>query len=125
MLARCGTPSEEVAICPNFSWLKDFNDPQGLLQPVFDGEAIIEDNNSNWSHLDVPEINEAINEAELLIDPQARAERWADINRLITEQAPGVPYVWDKQAAVRSEDVAGVINKANAAWDLSFTGLKE
>jgi peptide/nickel transport system substrate-binding protein len=126
MLERfCGRPSAEVAICPNVGWIKDFNDAQTLLQPTFSGDAILEANNSNWAQLDVPEINRAMREAEILTDPGARARAWADINRMITEQAPGVPYVWDLQANLRSEDVAGVINKWNATWDLSFTGLKE
>jgi peptide/nickel transport system substrate-binding protein len=126
MLERhCGRPAAEVAICPNVGWIKDFNDAQTLLQPTFSGDAIVESNNSNWPQLDVPEINQAMEEAEALTDPGARAQAWADINRMITEQAVGIPYVWDKQANLRSEDVAGVINKWNATWDLSFTGLKE
>jgi peptide/nickel transport system substrate-binding protein len=126
MLDRfCSVPSAEVEVCPNGSWLKDFNDGQSMLQPTFDGEAILPTNNSNWPQLDVPEVNRAMDEAELLSDPRARIRAWADVNRLITEQAPGIPFVWDLQANVRSEDVAGVINKANATWDLSFTGLKE
>jgi peptide/nickel transport system substrate-binding protein len=121
----CGAPSAEVAICPNVGWIKDFNDAQTMLQATFSGDAIAETNNSNWPQLDVPEINRAMEEAELLTETGARARAWADINRMITEQAVGIPYVWDKQANLRSDDVAGVINKWNATWDLSFTGLKE
>jgi peptide/nickel transport system substrate-binding protein len=121
----CSVPSAKVEVCPNVSWLKDFNDGQSMLQPTFDGDAIVPTNNSNWAQLDVPEVNRAIDEAQLSSDPGARVRAWADVNRLITEQAPGIPFVWDLQANVRSDDVAGVINKANATWDLSFTGLKE
>ena len=30
---------------------------------------------------------------------------------MIVAQAPAAPYVWDKQANVRSKDVNGVINR--------------
>ena len=43
---------------------------------------------------------------------------------MITEQAPAIPYIWDDQANIQSADVAGVINKVNANWDLAFTSLK-
>ena len=29
---------------------------------------------------------------------------------MITEQAPGVPWLWDKWPAIRSADVNGVVN---------------
>jgi peptide/nickel transport system substrate-binding protein len=42
---------------------------------------------------------------------------------MIVAQAPAIPYVWDKQANVRSKDVNGVITEFNSVWDLSFTSL--
>ncbi len=67
----------------------------------------------------------AFEEAELLTDPAQRARAFAEVNKMITALAPAVPYVWDKQANVRSEDVNGVINQSNAIWDLTFTSLKK
>jgi hypothetical protein len=32
--------------------------------------------------------------------------------------------MWDKTVLVKSSNVDAVINKWNAAWDLSFTSLK-
>jgi ABC-type transport system substrate-binding protein len=60
----------------------------------------------------------------MLTDPAERARAYAEINKYITAQAPAAPYVWDKQANVRSKDVNGVINESNAIWDLNFTSLK-
>ncbi len=45
-------------------WLKDFNDGQSMLDPTFNGENVVPENNSNWPQLDVPEINKAIDEAD-------------------------------------------------------------
>ena len=120
----CSVPDNAPDVCPNVGWLKDFNDGQSMLDPTFNGENVVPENNSNWPQLNVPEINKAINEAALIDDPTERKQAWGDVDTQITEQAPAVPWVWDNQANIASADVAGVINKANANWDLSFTSLK-
>jgi peptide/nickel transport system substrate-binding protein len=121
----CNVPDQMPNVCPSVGWLKDFQDPLSILQPTFDGEAISQTNNSNWPLLDVPEINEAMSEAALIEDEEERAQAWGDIDTMITEQAPAVPYVWDNQVNIRSTDVGGVINLFNANWDLSFTSLEQ
>lgn len=120
----CSVPANAPDVCPNVGWLKDFNDGQSMLDPTFNGENVVPENNSNWPQLNVPEINDAINKAKLIDDLGARSQAWADVDTMITEQAPAIPFIWDDQANIQSADVAGVINKANANWDLSFTSLK-
>ena len=120
----CSTPSNAPQVCPNVGWLKDFNDGQSMLDPTFNGDNVVPENNSNWPQLNVPEINDAINAAKLIDDLDERSQAWADVDTMITEQAPAIPFIWDDQANIQSADVAGVINKANANWDLSFTSLK-
>jgi peptide/nickel transport system substrate-binding protein len=119
----CNLPSANVAICPNVSWGKDFGDPQTVLDPTFNGDNIIPQLNSNWPELDVPEINAAMREASLLTDLRERAEAWAAIDRMITEQAPVVSWLWDKQPLLRSANVKGVVSEFNAQWDLAWTSL--
>ncbi len=120
----CNVPDNEPNVCPNVGWLKDFNDPQSILDVPFNGENIVSSNNSNWPLLDVPAINKAMDQARLINDPTQRAQAWGKIDDMIVAQAPAVPWVWDNQANIESADVAGVINKFNANWDLSFTSLK-
>jgi peptide/nickel transport system substrate-binding protein len=120
----CNVPKSEPNVCPNVGWLKDFQDPQSILQVTFSGDAITSSNNSNWPLLDDPAINKAIQKAVYIDDLDARAEAWGKIDDQIMEQAPAVPWVWDNQANIESGDVAGVINQFNANWDLSFTSLK-
>jgi peptide/nickel transport system substrate-binding protein len=120
----CNVPEANVAICPNVGWFKDFADPQTLLGPTFDGDNIIPQNNSNWSELDVPEINRAMDEASVLTDPKERAEAWARIDRMVSEQAPVVPWIWDKTPLLRSANVNGVANQFNSQWDLAWTSLR-
>jgi peptide/nickel transport system substrate-binding protein len=120
----CNVPKNEPDVCPNVGWIKDFQDPQGVLQETFAGDSIVSSNNSNWPLLNDPAINKAINQAVYIDDPDARAEAWGKIDDQITAVAPAVPWVWDNQANIESADVAGVINQYNANWDLSFTSLK-
>jgi peptide/nickel transport system substrate-binding protein len=120
----CSVPENAPDVCPNVGWLKDFNDGQSMLDPTFNGENVVPENNSNWPQLDVPEINRAINEAKLIDDPDERNQAWGDVDTLIMAQAPAIPWVWDNQANIASADVAGVINKFNANWDLTYTSLK-
>ena len=106
-------------------WLKDFADPQTILDPTFNGANILPVNNSNWPQLDDPKINAAMEKAKLIVDEGERAQAWADIDKMITALAPAIPWVWDYQANITSDDVAGVINSFNADWDLAFTSLKK
>jgi peptide/nickel transport system substrate-binding protein len=120
----CNVPSANVAICPNVSWGKDFSDAQTILDPTFNGKNIVPQGNSNWPELDVPEINQAMDKAELLTDPDERAQAWAKIDEMVTEQAPAVAWLWDKQALLRSPNVNGAVSKFNSMWDLAWTSLK-
>ncbi|MGH2954936.1 MAG: ABC transporter substrate-binding protein [Solirubrobacterales bacterium] len=120
----CGSPDQAPNVCPSVGWLKDFQDGESILGPTFNGENIPSSNNVNWPQLDVPEINDALSDAVLVDDPDERAQAYGDIDTMIAEQAPAVPYVWDNQVNIKSTDVAGVINLFNANWDLSFTSLE-
>ena len=88
-------------------WLKDFADAQTFLAPTFDGDRILEAGNNNWSQLDDPGVNAEMDRASLLTDPAERARAWAEIDEEITGLAPAVPWLWAKQANLRSENVAG------------------
>jgi peptide/nickel transport system substrate-binding protein len=120
----CGVPSANVAICPNVGWLKDFADPQTFLDPTFNGDHIVQFGNSNWSQLDDRELNEQMHQAALLTDPAERADAWADIDDRITQLAPAVPWLWPKQANIRSENVVGTIDEDNAVWSLAHTRIR-
>ncbi|WP_081686485.1 ABC transporter substrate-binding protein [Candidatus Solirubrobacter pratensis] len=119
----CNTPSAKVAVCPNVGWIKDFADGQTVLDPTFNGKNILDQGNSNWPQLDDPAINKAMDDAETLPADQ-RAAAWANIDKMVTEQAAAIPWLWDKQALIISPNVNGVATQFNAQWDLNFTSLK-
>ena len=120
----CGVPKQNVPVCPNVGWFKDFADPQSMLEPTFAGEAIKEQGNVNWTQLDVPEINQAMKDASTIEPGDERNQAWADINRQIVLQAPGVPYSWDDNVNLASSDINLVMNGYFASPDLNFSSLK-
>ena len=125
MLTRfCQVSGSEVNVCPSFGWALDFNDPQTVLDPTFDGRLILEASNVNWSELDDPEVDAAIEQAKTVIDPAERARAWAGVNKAVVAAAAAVPYMWDYQAVVASPDVRGVQNGYSTTWDWSFTSLR-
>jgi peptide/nickel transport system substrate-binding protein len=120
----CGVPSQKVAICPNVGWFKDFSDPQSMLDATFNGKNILQQGNVNWPELDVPAINDAMKAASTVPVGPERNQAWAKINHMIAEQAPAIPWIWDKTASVGSKDVNQVINGYYTTHDLSFTSIK-
>src|ERR1035438_2518150 len=118
----CGVVTEEIDVFPNVGWLADFGDPEAALSVPFNGKYIVTNGtNSNWGQVDVPQINGAMEAAELVVGTKARAEAWAKIDRELVAQAVAVPYDWDKQPSIESKDVAGVGDVWNeGSWDYSF-----
>jgi peptide/nickel transport system substrate-binding protein len=120
----CQQPKKEVAICGSAGWFKDFNDPQSMLEPTFKGSTIAKDGgNNNLAQLDDPKIDAAMDKAALLTG-DARYKAWADIDKMIVEQAPAVPFVWDNTTIVASKDVNNVVNRYYTDPDLAFISLK-
>jgi ABC-type transport system substrate-binding protein len=76
------------------------------------------------SRLSDPSLERLMGKAQTTTGEADRAERWADVDRRVTELAPGVPIVWNREPNLRSEDVKGVLDVDLAAWALSFTSLR-
>jgi peptide/nickel transport system substrate-binding protein len=120
----CAVPSNEPAVCPSVGWLKDFADPQTMVDPVFNGKNIVPNGNVNWSLLNDKALNAEMDKAETVVGDAARAKAWADIDKKVIATAAAIPWMWDKPYLVRASNVNPVLNKANAAWDLSSMSLK-
>jgi peptide/nickel transport system substrate-binding protein len=120
----CSVPKQKVPICPNVGWFKDFSDPQSMLDATFNGKNILQQGNVNWPQLDVPAINDAMKAASTVPVGPERNQAWAKIGHMIAEQAPAIPWIWDKTASVGSKDVNQVVNGYYTTHDLSFTSIK-
>jgi peptide/nickel transport system substrate-binding protein len=120
----CQVPKKKLFSCGGAGWFKDFNDPQSMLEPTFKGSAInINGGNNNLAQLNDPKIDAAMNHAATLRGAE-RAKAWADIDKMITADAPAVPFLWDKTTVLESKDVQGAGNAYYDSWDLAFTSLK-
>jgi peptide/nickel transport system substrate-binding protein len=117
-------PKTNYVIGPNVGWFKDFNDASSLLLPTFNGDAIKPQGNVNWSLLDDKAIDDAMTKAQETPAGPDRNQAWADVNKMIVEQAVAIPYVWDDNINLWSQDVQGVMNGYFASPDLSYTSLK-
>jgi peptide/nickel transport system substrate-binding protein len=108
-------------LCGGAGWFKDFADPQSMLEPVFKGALINRSSgNINYSMLNDPKVDDAMNKAALL-EGDERLQAWANIDKMIIQDAAGIPFIWDKTTLVRSKNVNGVANPYIALWDLSYT----
>lgn len=120
----CGVPKSDYAICPNVGFFKDFLDGQALLDPTFDGDAIIPANNVNWPLLDNPKVNDLIAKAKVTPPGPARSKAWAEVNLEITRQAPAIPFVWDKMPILFSKNVQMVADDYSNSPFMAFLSLK-
>jgi peptide/nickel transport system substrate-binding protein len=133
----CGVPKQEIDACPTVGWIRDFADPLSVLYAPFFGPNIVPTNNSNWGQVnwqDAPTgpnkgkpttpIDQAMVKAALVVNPTQRAKAWANVDRLLVQNASVVPEEFDNQPNVRSKDVAGVDDLWDIGqWDLMFTSL--
>jgi peptide/nickel transport system substrate-binding protein len=137
----CETPKAEIDVCPNVGWIRDWSDPQTLLDPTFAGYNIVSTNNSNFgvvSWQDWPKsqggtytsgpltaIDQAMKQAEATVGDSARATAWANVDKLLVDQAVAIPWAFDKQPNIESKDVNGINDLWNeGSWDYSWTSLK-
>jgi peptide/nickel transport system substrate-binding protein len=120
----CQVPKAEPPICPSVGWLKDYADPETLLGPVFNGKNILSVGNSNFALLDDKTLNAMMDKAEIVNQPAKRDAAWGAVDKKVTDLAPGIPWLWDKQPVLHSKDVNAVVNVAQATWDLSSTSIK-
>ncbi len=121
----CNVPKEEIDVCPSVGWIADFADPQTVLGITFSGKFINPTGNVNWSQLNNPKINAAIEAAEKVAGKSARATAWAKIDEEIVDTAASIPFDWDKQANIEGSEVDGVGDLWDTGeWDYSYTSLK-
>src|SRR4051794_30111205 len=120
----CQVPAKKVDMCAGAGWFKDFADPQSMLEPVFKGSLITQTGNINYSQLKDPKVDKAMNEAALK-EGDDRLQAWADIDKMIIQDAAAIPFLWDKTTLIRSKNVNGVAASYYTSWDLNYTSIKQ
>ena len=120
----CNVPKAQIAICPNVGFFQGLQRPAVPTRPRVQRQEHPAANNSNWSQLNDPAINDAMAKPAVLPAGPERNKAWGKIDDMVTEQAPAIPYLWDKIPTVEAPDVRGVVNQYSTSWDLDFTSLK-
>ncbi len=120
----CQVPKKKVAVCGGAGWFKDYQDPQSMLEPTFKGSNIsLSGNNNNLAQLNDPKIDAAMDKAALLQGDE-RLKAYGEIDKMITLDAPAVPFDWDKTTVIWSKNVQGVVNDYYTTLDFDFASLK-
>ncbi|GAA1275179.1 ABC transporter [Planotetraspora silvatica] len=88
-------------------WAADWPTGSTAIQPSFDGR-LIADNAPNYTHLNVPEIDTAIDQANTVTDPVEAGKAWAAIDRKIMEQAAIVPEFYQTYFGLYGSGLGGV-----------------
>lgn len=120
----CAVPRAAVAVCPSVSSARDFLDPYTLLEMPFDGRQILAEGNSNWAQLRDPRVDAGLDAAARLADQTQRLKALSAVDRMITADAPAIPWLWDRRPLARSADVVSVPNAFTSSWDLAFTSVR-
>jgi peptide/nickel transport system substrate-binding protein len=90
------------------AWCEDYPSPVTFLEPLLYGPNIRPQANSNYSELDDPQVNKAIEDAAAVpIDEPQAAQAWESANKLATEAAAWVPLRWYLDDDVGSTNLEG------------------
>jgi peptide/nickel transport system substrate-binding protein len=134
----CGDPKANIDVCPNVGWIRDWSDPQTLLDPTFAGYNMVTTNNSNWGQVswqDSPigphpgqattPLDKAMRQAEKATGDTGRADAWAKVDQMLVANAVAVPWYFTKQPYVMSADIRPVNDLWNqGSFDYAYMSLK-
>jgi peptide/nickel transport system substrate-binding protein len=123
---HCGTPTQDVDVCPTVGRVRDFADPLTVLDRSFYRPAIVAAHGEKFGQVNAAEISTAMNAAALVTDPIAHAQAWANVDKMLVYLAVAIPEDFYNRPNIESHDVAGVNDRWDqGTWDLAFTSLKK
>ncbi|RCK68800.1 ABC transporter substrate-binding protein [Desertihabitans brevis] len=120
------TQQNDAAItgwCPDWA-----SSASTFIPPLFYGPNIVEKGNSNLAQIDDPEINAAIEEAQLITDRAEANQAWGELDQLVMSKAPVVPLLVETGLTVVGENVTGLHASPGAATggiDYVLVGLRD
>jgi len=113
-------------------WIPDWANGSAIIPPLFDGRSIPPldpvtgrtKGNINWSLLDDPKINDAIDGALSETDLGRQYAAWGDLDEQVQQLAVTIPILFEKGIRLAGSNVAGgFIHPAFGLPDLSAIGL--
>lgn len=105
------------------SWGSDWPDGFGFLQQIVDSRVIRPAGNTNLG-IKVPEIDAAIDRALQENDKTKREAIWAEIDKLVMDNAEILPGIWAKSLLFRPENLTNVfVNDGFNMYDYASVGV--
>ncbi|MFE9883616.1 ABC transporter substrate-binding protein [Streptomyces scopuliridis] len=90
------------------AWGADWPTGYGFLDQIVNGSAIKPSGGTNLMELNDPKINKALTDGIGTLDATARGEKWAEVDKLVLENASAVPLYYRKNLLYRPESATNV-----------------
>ncbi|MFC9427969.1 ABC transporter substrate-binding protein [Streptomyces sp. NPDC056987] len=90
------------------AWGADWPTGYGFLDSIVNGAAIKPSGGTNLMELNDPKINKALTDGIGTVDATARGEKWAEVDKLVLENASAVPLFYKKNLLYRPDSATNV-----------------
>ncbi|MEU8974789.1 ABC transporter substrate-binding protein [Streptomyces monashensis] len=88
-------------------WSPDWPGASTYLPIVFDGRQITAQGNNNYAQYSSAKVNARLDEIAKMNDSKAAADAYGQLAKDIMQDAPVVPFLWDKAAILVGPNVTG------------------
>lgn len=103
-------------------WEADHPSPASYLDPLFHSASIGTDNLTRFSD---PEVDALLDEARATTDPEARTERYHDVERRVLDAVAIAPVMYYEHDRVVAPDVRGLVLSPMGTVDLTSVSLAD
>ncbi|MFF5717763.1 ABC transporter substrate-binding protein [Streptomyces buecherae] len=106
-------------------WGPDFPTGQGFSQPLVHSKYILGNGNNNYSMLNDPKIDAKFTQAQSELDEDKAAKIYAEMNKMVSEHAVYLPFVFEKNVIWRSSRLTNVYtaDSFNGRYDYQALGV--
>ncbi|WP_254406738.1 ABC transporter substrate-binding protein, partial [Streptomyces sp. AC627_RSS907] len=106
-------------------WGPDFPTGQGFSQPLVHSKYILDNGNNNYSMLNDPKIDAKFTQAQSELDEDKAAKIYTEMNKLVSEHAVYLPFVFEKNVIWRSSRLTNVYtaDSFNGRYDYQALGV--
>lgn len=109
-------------------WIPDWSNGSAVLPPLFGSDAVAKEpgviGGSNTSFLEDPEIDKAIEEANLEANIERQWKLWGEIDSKLQQKAVSIPIIYGKAIRLHGSNVGGAyIHSSLGMPDIASMGL--
>ncbi|WP_280700065.1 ABC transporter substrate-binding protein [Kitasatospora sp. GP82] len=104
-------------------WTPDWPGASTYLPILFDGRLITTEGNNNRAQYDSPAVDTRLDAIAAMSDPAAAQAAYGELARRIMQDAPVVPFLWDKAAVLVGPNVTGAYGHTAFVGRLDLVSL--